>query len=250
MKMKINLLLPDIHHPHHNKPSINGIKKLCEDIKFDGLILPGDNQNFDAIDHWKKEKGKHRSLEGKRLKKEYAAFDQDVLTPFEKLIKRRAEKVYMFGNHEAWVDEAIDKNPQGEGYWEIDNNLHLTKRGWKIVPYPQIYKLGKLRIIHGVYTNQYHAKKTVEAYERNIAYGHCHTCQSFTKVTPERESHSAHCLGCLCDLNPDYMRGRPNKWTHGFGIVYLWENGFYNLYRVFITNGKFVWNGKLYDGNK
>jgi len=246
------ILLPDIHHPHHDVPCIKSILKFVPDFKPDILVYTGDQMNMDAVDHWKKMKGRIRLLEGKRIKAEYEAFDKEILTPFEKVISKDCKKVYMLGNHEDWIQLAIDQNPQGEGYWEIDKNLRLKERGYHVVSYGNTYQLGKLRVIHGIYTSLHHAKKTVSAYEKSVVYGHTHDIQKFTKVTPEnvRDFHTAESIGCLCSLNPNYAENRPNKWVHGFAIVYIRPDNSFNLYHSVITYGRFTGpNGITYDGN-
>lgn len=52
-----------------------------------------------------------------------------------------------------------------------------------------------------------------------------------------------------CDLSPDYMKNRPNSWTHGFAIGYFFPNGFFDIQLIRIVQGKFIYGDKIYDGN-
>lgn len=244
-KIKTALLLPDIHHPHQSKQTMKAVEKFMADYRWDYLVYTGDAMNMDAVCHWNE--NKQRKLEGKRIKKEYDNFVSDVLNPHRELVGKRCKTVYLLGNHENWIEEALDKNPQAEGYWEAENNLP----SWvEIIPFNKIYRLGKLRVIHGYYTNLHHAKKTVEAFERSVAYCHSHDIQFQTKVTADdvRDFHTGQSIGCLCNLNPDYAKDKPNRWVHGFGVVYIQPSGAYNLYQIVIANSQFIWNGKLYKG--
>ncbi len=245
--IKSAILLFDIHFPYHNIESLNAVEKFMKDYKWDYLIYGGDQMHFDSISHWKKDK--QRQIEGKRLIKEYKGFQRDILNKHCQIVGDKCKKVYILGNHEDWVKDAIDYDPSKEGYYEVENNLKLDK--FEIVPFGKIYQLGKLRIMHGFYTAKYHAHKTVADFTRSVMYGHCHTFQTFTKVTPQdvKDFHTGYSVGCLCDMNPDYLDGRPNAWVNGFAIVYLMPDNSYNVYMVSIVNGRFVWNGKLYDGN-
>jgi len=79
-----------------------------------------------------------------------------------------------------------------------------------------------------------------------------HDVQLYTKVHEEdpEDYHTAQSIGCLCNRAPEYKSGRPNRWVHGFGVVYVRENGFYNLYVPIIINGSFVFAGKLFKGDE
>jgi len=250
MKVKVGILLPDIHHPHHSKPCLNLVNQLIKDIKPDYLIYQGDQLNMDTLCHWNEDK--QREMEGKRLLSEYEAFDREILKPHEKLTGPKCKKVWLIGNHEYWVEKYLDNHPGFEGIIEPENYLKLKARGFEIIKFNDIYKIGKLNVIHGYYTNQYHAAKTVTAFEGNVVYAHAHTSQEFTKTTPRdiKDFHSATSLPCLCDLNPDYMKNRPSSWVNGFGVVYVLPNGNFNLYRVIIADNSFVFNGKHYVTNK
>jgi hypothetical protein len=203
---------------------------------------------FETLSFWLKDK--KRTLEGKRLVKEYKGFDREILTPLEKAVSDKCKKIYFIGNHEARVDTAIDTEPNLEGFIEIENNLHLKNRGWKVIPYNQFFKLGRLHLMHGFYWNKYHAAKSVEECGRSVLYGHVHDIQEFTKNSLTNEVHKGKSIGCLCDTNPSWKRGKPNRWVNAFSVVYVYEGGCFNEYTINIINGRFVWAGKLYGGVK
>ena len=248
-KVEMAVILPDIHHPAHSKECMKAVFQFLQRYgkRLSHLILLGDQMDMQAVSHWLE--NKTRVLEGKRLLREYRTFDKDILTPLEELISPQCKKVFFIGNHEDWIRDAIDKNPQGEGYWEIENNLHLIERGWKIIELNKTYNLGKLVLCHGYYTNIYHARKMVDTFGKSVIYGHAHDLQEHTKVTPVnvKDVHKGKCIGCLCDMNPSYGENRPNRWVHAFSVVYLMPGGFFNEYTPNIVNGRFVFpDGKIY----
>ena len=246
--VKLAVILPDIHHPNQSKECMQAVFQWMKAYgkKLSYLILLGDQMDMEAVSHWLD--GKTRVLEGKRLLKAYRTFDKEILSPLEDMLSPGCSKVFFIGNHEHWTEDAIDKNPQGEGYWELEANLHLTQRGWKVIDFNKTYPLGKLVLCHGYYTNIYHARKMVDTFGKSVIYGHAHDLQEHTKVTPVnvKDVHKGKCIGCLCDLNPAYGKNRPNKWVHGFSVVYLMPHGFFNEYTVNIVNGRFVFNGVVY----
>jgi len=250
MKIETVVILPDIHYPEHSEASIDLVKKFIKDIQPDTIVYQGDNLDMGVISHWNKDK--KRKVELKRLKKDYEGFVQNILDPIEKLAKKNTQFVWLNGNHEDWANQYLDKNPELEGIIEPELCLGLAERGYTFVPFNEVHKIGKLNIIHGYYTSKYHSAKTLEVFGESICYGHLHSPQMHSKVSPMKPEvfHAAYGLPCLCDLSPDFMKKRPNSWVHGFGVVYIMPNGDFNLYPVIIVNNKFVFNGKAYESNK
>jgi len=260
-RIEKSILLADIHHPYHHKPSFYATLKFIEWFKPDRVVLLGDALEMRAIDHWKQTQGNMKYFEGKRLLKDYKAFIKDILKPIEKAIPENCEKIYMAGNHENRAYWVVSKNPQLEGLIEPEKAMNLKRRKWKWIPYNYsdgagnvykgMYKIGKLTITHGTYLNKYHAAKTSETFSKSIAYAHSHDRQLFTKVHEEDpdDYHSAESIGCLCTKSPGFKAGMPNRWVHSFGVVYTRSEGFFNLYVPIITQGKFAFEGKIFDGN-
>jgi len=84
-------------------------------------------------------------------------------------------------------------------------------------------------------------------HSKSVAYAHTHDVQLFTKsFSDDAGFHSAQSIGCLCNKAPEFMRGRGNNWVNGFGILYVREDGNYNLYVPIIINGKFTYAGKTF----
>ena len=261
MGIKRVVLLPDIHHPHHNKEAIKAVFQFIRYFKPHAVNILGDAMNMDAVNHWKMAKGAKKYFEGKRLKMEYEDFDRDILTPLEKILPEGCEKTYCQGNHEYWLEGLIEKNPQLEGLVELETSLRLSDRGWEWIPWIKydektgsyvrgIKKYGKLLTFHGQYTTKYHAAKTADSYGKSCAYCHTHDLMLYSKVTiddPE-DYHTAQSIGCLCNRSPEFMKGRMNKWINAFGVLYVNEEGNYNLYVPVIINGQFIFNGKVFGG--
>ena len=256
------VLLPDFHHPHINKPAVDAVFQFIKWFKPHAVNITGDAMNMDAVNHWKMARGAKKYFEGKRLQKEYVNFDEEILTPLEKLLPRDCEKVFMGGNHEDWVDGLTEKLPQFEGMIEVETSLRLEERGWDWIPWIKynartdshtrgIKQYGKLLVFHGQYWNKYHSAKTADSYSKSCAYAHTHDIQSYTKVTiDDRGFHTAQSIGCLCNTSPEFLKGRINRWVNAFGVLYVREDGNYNLYVPVIINGKFTFAGKTFDGSK
>lgn len=260
-KIERSLLLPDFHYPLHDKESWEAVKKFMVHWKPHRVVLMGDALEMRAIDHWKRDQSNKKYFEGRRLLNDYRNFTRDILEPIERLCPN-AEKIYLGGNHEEWAYQMIERMPELEGMIEPELAMNLEERGWKWIPYKirgddttvrkEFYKIGKLSVIHGNYLNKYHAAKTSETHSKSVCYGHTHDVQVYTKVHEEDPSdyHTAQSIGCLCNMSPSYLGGRPNRWVHAFGALYTRPSGLYNLYVPIIIAGKFVFEGKLFSGNK
>lgn len=260
-KIERSLLLPDIHHPLHDRACWNAVEKFMEWWKPHRVVIMGDGLEMRAIDHWKKSQGNLKYFEGNKLLKDYKDFIRDILVPIEALCPD-AEWVYLGGNHEEWAYVLVEKIPQLEGMIEPEIAMNLEERGWKWFPFKhkkadttvkkEFYKIGKLNIIHGENLGKYHAEKTARTHAKSTCYGHTHDFQAYTEVKEEDpvDYHTAQSIGCLCNKAPSYMGGRPNRWVHAFGALYTRPSGHYNLYVPIIIGGQFVFEGKLFDGNK
>lgn len=244
---KTYLITSDFHIPYHNEPCIKSILNLMDDVRFDGHILNGDFMDLEPISHWTKNKKK--TLEGRRLKEDYI-IGNAILDEFDKRLPKKAEKHFLWGNHEDWYNQFIEELPALEGFGDPNEELYLEKRGYKVHIYNDIIKFGKLSITHGIYASQNTAKKHVSELKTNILVGHVHTQEERYDCSEARElAMGSYTTGALCDLAPSYMRNRPHKWTHGFAILYVEEKtGFFFVDLKRIVRGRFIHNGKLYDG--
>lgn len=251
------VLLPDFHHPHINKPAVDAVFQFIKYFKPHAVNILGDGMNMNFANHWKRKQQDMAYFRDVTVTDTYNSFDEDILTPLEKLLPKNCEKVYMGGNHEDWVNGIIMKDPTLRGAVEPEILLRLKERNWEWIPYLKdnkrgIKSYGKLLTTHGFYTNKYHAAKTADTFSKSCAYAHTHDIQSYTKVTVDdyRGYHTAQSIGCLCELSPEFMKGSMNRWVNAFGVLYIREDGCYNLYVPVIIKGKFIYNEKIFDGNR
>jgi predicted phosphodiesterase len=244
-KIKKAILLPDIHFPHHSIACMHLIEKFMADYKPDVIVYMGDQLELEAVSFFNKNTPSSQML---NLSKEYNKFNRLILKRHEKICPK-AERVWMIGNHEYRITQYLKDEPKFVGLIEPEIVLNLRERGYKIIQMNKIYRLGKLRVIHGYYWNMYHAKKTVDAFEGSVCYAHVHNPQMHAKINPVDTTnyHIATALPCLCTRSPEWKRNAPNHWIHGFGICEIFPNRDFNLYPIIIHKKKFSFNGKIYD---
>lgn len=74
-----------------------------------------------------------------------------------------------------------------------------------------------------------------------------HTAQTHQLNMKMQDPIMAYGLGCLCDHEPYFMRGRPANWVNQFAIMFVEEKtGRFNLNPINITRGQFIINGRIY----
>jgi len=234
------LYLPDIHVPF-NIP-LDPVWEFAEDWKPTKIIIGGDAHDFTSVCHWIADQS--RVLDGGTVAQNFEELRIEVIQPVMKLCK---SVIYLEGNHCRWLRLAALANPNGRGYWELEKNL---PRGITIIPENIAYHINKnLCYMHGLYTSKYHAAQTVHACHKSVIYGHTHDAQSYTDISPVdvKVSHKAQSAGCLCNLNPHYMRNKPSRWVNGFNYCvvdnkteHFWDT------QVYIVDGEFWANGRRY----
>ncbi len=235
----------DPANPKKETPFFNFLKDFDPHL----IVHGGDMLDLDCISHWNR--GKPKLIEGKRLSHDYAGFN-GVLDRFEKTSKSLNKFVMLEGNHDVWVEMLVEENPQAyEGIIEVARNLNLKTRGIQYIPHGKTWNIGKLFFHHGDYRMgympEYHARAIGQTFGRNMLYGHFHSSQSWTKVSPiDNHPIMTQCVAALCNLNPVWMKNRPSAWTNGFWVGYILPNGNFHGSPVSILNDQFVFDGTLY----
>lgn len=246
------VVISDLQIPYQDERSLSVVERYIADHKWDELIWIGDFMDFDYLSSFNEDSP--RRLEGKRMKNDYAyaglIMDRQIAAASKK--NPNCKFTLLEGNHEYRVEKAIDKAPMLEGWMEVPTGLKLAERGVKWIQSwskGRIYKIGHANFIHGQYTNKYHASKMVDNYGANIFYGHTHDIMRMPKVSKgDNKSRIGQSIGCLCEVQQSYMKGRPSNWQQGFGVFHFRPDGNFNAYVVDINKHCFTSpEGETYD---
>ncbi len=238
------IVLSDMQIPYQDERTLSVVERYIADYKWDELIWIGDFMDFDYLSSFNEDSP--RKVEGKRMANDYRyaglIMDRQIAAASKK--NSDCKFTLLEGNHEYRVEKAIDKAPMLEGWVEVPTGLKLAERGvhWvKSWSKGKEYKIGKAVFIHGQYTNKYHASKMVDAYGTNIFYGHTHDVMCMPKVTKgDHKTRVGQSLGCLCEYNQSYMKGKPSNWQQAFGVFYFRPNGKFNHYIIQVDNSTFT----------
>jgi len=166
-----------------------------------------------------------------------------------------AQFVLLEGNHDYRAFDAAQKDIYHKFQSELNyaKMLNLKERGVKWVKSwtdGELFKLGNAYFTHGLYTNQYHAKKMVERFGVCIYYGHLHDVMEIpiTQRGPDKTL-VGKSLGTLCDYKQKYMKGHPSNWQQAFAVFEFFPDGFFQETTIKIFKNRFkILNGKIYDG--
>jgi len=241
--MKKILALFDSQIPYNiDFASINEYRK---DLKPDILIIGGDFLDCEALFGWHNKSPD--KINWNEIEDEFC-IGNSILDSLE-IESKYTEKHFWIGNHEQRVEDFTKAYSNMKNIApNIIKDLRLKERKYKVHKQNDLVKFGKLYVYHGDYYGTFHTRKNVIDYERNLLYGHVHSPQLYTKVTPiGSDIHMACAAPCLCSCNPEWLKGKPNGWVNGFVVIYLQDNGDFNLYIVNMIKGSFVApNGKEY----
>jgi hypothetical protein len=233
--------------PMHDKGALDCALSFMEDFKPQVVILGGDMLDCGVISHHNH--GKPGKVEGFRLLGDSAGLKEALTSKIDQMTPKGGQKIYMVGNHEVWIEQLVDEFPGLAGIVDLETILGL--KGWKFIPQGGHFDLGKLTFVHGdnLVGGENVAKQAVISYERNIRFGHFHTYQAFTKTSAIdlKLGKTGVAIPCLCKKDPEYIKGRPNRWMQGFNWGYVDDKtGYFNDYVTLITNGQCRVNGKTY----
>jgi len=246
---KTVIVSADYHVPYVNVSSVKVLLQIIEDLKPDGFYLLGDFMDMEPISHWLKNKKK--TLENKRMLKDYEEGNK-LLDEFDKRLAKDIDKRFFWGNHEQWYTQLIEDMPALEGLLNPTEELKLKERGYQVYEnLNHIERIGRLCFTHGMYHNQNYVKAHLDKFQTNVMHADMHSPRFRCSESPARDiALVGYCLGCMCNLAPAYMRNRPNKWSHGFAIVYFYENGYFDVDLKRIVKGRCIFNNKMYIGNE
>jgi predicted phosphodiesterase len=233
-KAKRLVAIADAHYPF-NIP-FTGFERFLGDYLPDVLIYLGD---FIDVPYLSKYEKNNKLMLGNKLRQEY----DEVMAIMDRHINisKASEIYYIEGNHEYRVRKFLEDYPAGEGFIEIPIAMKLKDRGIKWVELNDWVRIGNIFFTHGMYHNTYHARKHLDTHQRNIIYGHLHTNQVHSGYHPFDKDlpYVAKSIPCFCELNPAYMRNRPNQWLNGLYQCEIEESGLFWDNTIVIVNGEF-----------
>lgn len=148
---------------------------------------------------------------------------------------------YMLGNHEnRWNTILHSLAHHSHHLFNYRQDLKLASRGIECYPYNSWLDFGPhLTFTHGFTCSSTALKKHYElSGGKSVVYGHVHDygVKSFSARGQTKQSIS---LPCMSILDPRYLKGNENNWSHGFMVINMMPNG------IFYWNVFQIWEDRL-----
>ena len=243
------VIFPDLHFPLHDEKAFKCALKVLEIVKPSAFLCLGDIAEGNSVSHWKWKKKKRPPIEYQLpdIEKEVNEVNKHFDRIDEVLDKINVKtKLFAQGNHEIWFDNFVEENPYLKQYGS-KKALQIKERGYKWYDYGLEFKIlnSKLYAYHGGHWSGInHTRSHVQNLGVNIIYGHTH--DAIKSVVSHLDGPKmAPSMGCLCDMNKEFLKNRSTNWTHNMGILDIYKDGFFNLNVMTIINGRTSLNGEL-----
>ena len=216
------------------------------------IILLGDILDFEAFVTKKasyKIAKKFKDFDGyfvPEAQKEYEWFEW-FLSELVKLVDYE-HITFVEGNHEERLRRHDFKSSILIEYahnFDLVKQLKLVERGIQFIKYNDWLRIstasGSLMLTHGIYCGANPIKKHVDVARTSVMFGHTHE-RGVTSFRNVDGTFMGFNNPCLCNLQPNYMEGRPHNWSVGFSTIQITDEAFY--VNQFTTH-----NGLLYDAH-
>jgi len=222
IKEKKIAVLSDVHIPYHSVPALSAGLDFIQAEKPSAILLNGDILDFYQLSRFGKDPRKRSVAHELQSAREFL----DVLSQFG------AKIYYKIGNHEErYQNYLMMKAPEllGVQQFELQHLLGLHDRGIDLIGDKRIIKANDLNIVHGhefgqsIFSPVNVARGLFLRGKVSAMQGHNHQTSSHTETDMNGNMVTTWSLGCLCELNPAYLP--INKWSHGFAMVDLSDNG-------------------------
>ena len=224
------LILSDIHVPFHDSKAIEKAVKYGIENGATDVYINGDFLDFYSLSNFAKDPNE-RNL-------------NDELETGKKLLDYLREKLnpgtvwFKVGNHEDRFDRYLKtKAPEliGVARYNLRDLFEAYDYGVEFVESWRVVKFGDIVGVHGHEVGKgsggvQPARWLQLRTNRSAFCGHFHKSDTYTSRDILGEPTITHALGCLCELQPDYLVR--NNWNHGAGFVVIDERGcseFFNL---------------------
>jgi hypothetical protein len=167
-----------------------------------------------------------------------------------------AERVFVFGNHDARWSNMLKNQNIGLEEWvtPFEEMFDLPSKGWKVVPYGRghFYRWHDRIFWHGARAG---AKSNVSKQELDdagvsVTTAHINRNMYHEQVDAWRNFKSAIAHGGFSKDNLGFVKKANTSWSQGFGVYYWHDEIGEQVYSVVLKHGtpSFIWDGKKFTG--
>lgn len=202
----------DVHSPSHYPEVLDIQEQICKDYKPNMLVNLGDMHDYRALNHHEMDKGKVILSD---LLKE-SAQTYHILN----LMRKWANDCYIiFGNHERFGKDFVEKFPQLSTYLDFSFLCDLDGLGYKMTNLKDVLRIGSAKFVHGeiLMMGQPGTKleKASRTFGHDVFIGHIH----YPSIR-----FGAYSIGFAGNMDQGYNEPNSSSWIHGFGMCNQYQN--------------------------
>lgn len=248
----------DNHYPIACKHVEAAKLKFAQDVKPDLWLNCGDLFDFWGISRHDKEAAKW--FGGKARQQE----EFDSARPYTKEVCRVSDEVILIpGNHERRLYSLINANPSFFGLKAFEwHTLAGLPEKYKVLKYGARLRVGAMTFEHGDQIGGRFGVASPPTWlltnkgNKNTIFGHFHRSESKHKTVFDEDGNQhdyiAIAQGHGSIVNEQTYIREPS-WQHSFTYIEMWQDKGkprFTAHQIVITNGQFMFGGKLYDGRR
>jgi len=249
----------------HDPKVISLFLQFIKDFKPDGSVNLGDMAHMGPISPWQSAKGLYGQIAltdgewGEGYLEDEMECCNLFLDLFSEAVPKCKDNYMMEANHEFWL-RLLRNNPQ---YKSLRNDLFYPEKNWRLKERGYKYRtyerydsfckenwvqIGNRKVIHGWWVVMNFLAKHYSFMHCPFIMGHVHTAESKSFAnTPDGIEHDAFSLGCMCTKEASYHRGRLNRWSQGWAVVYELPNKETIVHQIPVKCNTVIYNGKTYN---
>jgi predicted phosphodiesterase len=231
------LQINDVHIPYHDKKTLKAVFEFTEYYKPDKLVIAGDFLDFYELSKFDKNPSRKSNLQDEITEA------IEILGEFKKLIP---EIHFIKGNHEDRLRSYLWKSPELSSLDALDLGSLLSLNRMNIDYHEHSYHFNKFIFTHGSKISQqssYSARRELETHGTSGSSGHTHRLGASYK-TDYRGTIGWFENGCLCNLNPEYIQGKPN-WQQAISVFNFIDDRFF-CQQIPIIDNEFIFDGRRF----
>lgn len=224
----------DMHCDLHDRNVLDVQQQICKDYKPDVQVNIGDTFNYLSLNHHIMDRG--GTITERKILDE-AAQTHYVL---KKVANWAPESFLIYGNHERFAKDFVEKFPQFGHYLDFSFICDLENLGYKLVDLKKEIKIGSATFVHGE-IRMYgqpgtKLEKTSRTFGKDVFIGHIHR---------PAIRFGCYSIGLTGILDQEYNEPNASNWLHGFGLCNQFQGKSWST-TIAIINNKCVLNKKTY----
>ena len=233
------LFLTDIHYPYQDNDALLAAIEYGVEHNVDCIWLNGD-----ILDMF--QASAHEQLPDKLTLREEFEYGRSFIAKLRKAFPK-ANIYWKEGNHECRMRRYLARNAErifDNPEFELPIILRLAEHGIVWIPNTTVVRFGHLNVIHG---NEFKggggvnpARTLFLRAKDNLIAGDKHKSGENNEGTMNGKLITTWSVGCLCDLNPEYMPFAHTTWNHGFAHITMKKDGMFKVRNFRIKDGEIL----------